>query len=1085
MQVEVGELRLDHEPDAVPRARSFAADLLHSWHEAELEVDVGVLVTEVVTNALLHAGPPVLLRLVRLVDGVRIEVEDSSRALPLRSRPGTDAMTGRGIMLVEALCRAWGVEPLEFGKVVWCEVVRGDEHVAGPAADLDALLDVWGEGEEEEKRYTVHLGDVPTDLLLAAKAHIDNLVREFALAAAGAESGHSAIVPDQLARLIERVVYRFAEPRLAIKMQALAAAERGEARTTLTLQLPASAAAAAEDYLAALDEADSYARAARLLTVESPPQHRLFRHWYVESIVAQLRSAAAGDPVAPSQTFEQRLLQELGVVAEAHRATDRAARLQSVTSALAGVTTASAVAEVVIAEGVAALGASGGGLMLRSEGDRLAVPGAVGYGEALLAQLRSEGRDAELPAALAIRDGRSVWIESREARDERFPALTGLEPGTISVCAVPLILGDEVLGALRFSFDSPRLFDDDERAFVLALAGQTVQALDRAKLYEAERAARAAAEALAGRLARLQEVTAELTAAEDVDEIVDIVVTHAADALGASLATLSLLVDDETLAVVRMRGEREETRRRWATYPLEGQLPGSEAVRANRPVVVRSRDELERRYPLLAGQAPHDAVLVCLPLSVGERRLGVISLSFSPGYDADDPAQLGALTTLADSSAQAIDRARALARARAATGKLAFLAEASSQLAGSLDYRTTMESVARLVVPRLADWCSVQALEDGVMQTLAVTHTDPAKVAYAEELSRRYPDDPASTTGVHNVVRTGRSELYSEVTDDMLVAAAADDEHLRILRELGLTSVIIVPLVGRSGPFGAITMVAAESGRHYDETDLAFAEDLASRAAVAVENADAYSQQRGRLAAITRVAEVAQHAILAPVPERLGPLRLAAAYVSAASDALVGGDLYEVVPRGDAVWMVIGDVRGKGLEAVRMATVVLGAFRSLAHDSDDLPEVARQMDARLRPYLGDEDFVTALLAEVCSDGSCKVVTCGHPPALLSTGGRLITLGEPDSPPLGLGAAPRAVTARLRPGDRLLLHTDGLVEARVPGGGFVDLADMVRALASGPLDTVLDRILDTLRAAVGQDLADDLGLLLAEYDPAGP
>jgi hypothetical protein len=130
----------------------------------------------------------------------------------------------------------------------------------------------------------------------------------------------------------------FAEAREAIKRQVVAAVRRGERRTRLTLALPTSAAAAGEAYLAALDQVDAYARAARLLTLETPPQHKVFRRWYVESIVAQLRAAETGEPVGEPPSFEQRLLDELRVVVIAQRATDRAARLQRVTAALAGAT---------------------------------------------------------------------------------------------------------------------------------------------------------------------------------------------------------------------------------------------------------------------------------------------------------------------------------------------------------------------------------------------------------------------------------------------------------------------------------------------------------------------------------------------------------------------------------------------------------------------------------------------------------------------------------------------------------------------------------------------------------------------------
>nr|WP_231126686.1 GAF domain-containing SpoIIE family protein phosphatase [Motilibacter aurantiacus] len=177
-------------------------------------------------------------------------------------------------------------------------------------------------------------------------------------------------------------------------------------------------------------------------------------------------------------------------LAALQRTTERAARLQRVTAALARARTPEDVADVVVSEGVAALGASGGGLVLPApDEEHLTVPGVVGYGEQLVDALREERLDAPLPAATALRTGEAVWLESRDERDRRFPALRGLEAATVSMCAVPLTVGERTLGALRFSFQSRRLFDDDERSFVLALAAQTAQTLQRTELYAAEREA--------------------------------------------------------------------------------------------------------------------------------------------------------------------------------------------------------------------------------------------------------------------------------------------------------------------------------------------------------------------------------------------------------------------------------------------------------------------------------------------------------------------------------------------------------------------------------------------------------------------
>jgi GAF domain-containing protein/anti-sigma regulatory factor (Ser/Thr protein kinase) len=1084
VQFDPVTLVLSNEPHAASLARRLVLDTLAAWDREDLSDGAVLAVSELVTNAVLHGGAPVELELTAVDGGLRLGVRDGSRVIPVRPLATTDNMTGRGIALVEAVASRWGVDQLEDGKRVWCVITAQPMRAAtpDPRETADALLADWEDGEDAEPAYTVALGDVPTDLLIAAKAHVDNLVREFTLASVGQGEADEPALPEDLARLVDTVVHRFAETRLAVKRQAIAAANRGEERTHLTVTLSLSAVAPGEDYLAALDLADSYARDARLLTLETPPQHRVFRRWYVESLVEQVRRAAAGEPPVRPVTFEQRLLDELGTVAAAQRASARAARLQAVTARLASAATDEAVADVVVQAGVAELGAYGGGLLLLKQGD-LVLPGALGYSGTVVELLRTESPAAELPAATAIRAGHAVWVESRRARDETFPALALLEPQTVALCAVPLQGTGGVLGALRFSFDTAQLFDTDERSFIQALAAQTAQALERTALLRAERAARGEAEATARRLVRLQEVTAALSGANEAAEISDIVVQHAAEAVGAEMTTLSLLLDDGMLHVVGSRGLATSTQNRWRSFPLSARLPASEALRDNVPVVLGSRAELEERFPDLVGQALADRSLICMPVSSGGRRFGVISLSF-PTEHLFDETELRFLTAFADTCAQAVDRSRALERSRAATEQLAFLAFASSQLGRTLDIRETLSSLAQLVVPRLADWAAVDILENGQLCPLTVTHVDPDKVAFARQLRERYPSDPEATTGAPQVVRTGVSELHSVLSDEALAASAVDDEHLELLRSLQVRSAVVVPLTGRHGTFGAITLVAAESGRVYDAAFLAFAEDLAARAAIAVENAQIYQEQSGQLAAITRVAEAAQHAILAPVPSRLGAVRLSAAYVSAARDALVGGDMYEALEREGSVRLLIGDVRGKGLEAVRMATVVLGHFRSAAVECDDLVDLARQVDLRLRPYLGPEDFVTALMAEIAPDGGCSVVTCGHPPAMLASGGVITPVGAEGSPPLGLGADPVPVHLRLEPGSRLLLYTDGILEARHPSGGFVSLDDVVGPLAeAGSIDGVLDRILLQLREIVGGSLGDDLALVVAEY--AGP
>jgi signal transduction histidine kinase len=174
-----------------------------------------------------------------------------------------------------------------------------------------------------------------------------------------------------------------------------------------------------------------------------------------------------------------------------------------------------------------------------------------------------------------------------------------------------------------------------------------------------------------------------------------------------------------------------------------------------------------------------------------------------------------------------------------------FIARAASALAASLDYQQTLKTVAQLAVPHIADWCAIHMVGRGTaLECLAVTHVDPARVALAEEFQRKYPPQPDAPTGLPNVIRTGHSERLAHLTDEMIVEAVNDPERLAAIRQLGVTSYMIVPLRTRHGVVGAITFVSAESGRRYTEADLRFAETVADRAAVAIEHAWAYDDAR-------------------------------------------------------------------------------------------------------------------------------------------------------------------------------------------------------------------------------------------------
>lgn len=171
------------------------------------------------------------------------------------------------------------------------------------------------------------------------------------------------------------------------------------------------------------------------------------------------------------------------------------------------------------------------------------------------------------------------------------------------------------------------------------------------------------------------------------------------------------------------------------------------------------------------------------------------------------------------------------------------LSEVSKLLTSTLDYQETLANIARLIVPQLADWFAVDLVNaEGQFELIEIDHKDPEQAQWARALREKYPVDPNTPTGLPNVVRTGHAELYPEITDEMLVAGARSEEELTIARQIGYTSLMLVPLVARGKTTGVVTFVSAESGRKYNKRDLTLAEEIGRRAGVALDNARLYQE---------------------------------------------------------------------------------------------------------------------------------------------------------------------------------------------------------------------------------------------------
>ncbi len=409
------------------------------------------------------------------------------------------------------------------------------------------------------------------------------------------------------------------------------------------------------------------------------------------------------------------------------------------------------------------------------------------------------------------------------------------------------------------------------------------------------------------------------------------------------------------------------------------------------------------------------------------------------------------------------------------------LAEASEILASSLDYEQTLRNVASLAVPGFADWCAVDLVGDrGDRIPVAVAHSDPAKLALAERLRAHEPEEVDPQRGVGRVFRTGQAELHPEITDAMLLAGARNAEHFALLREVGMSSAMIVPLRTAGRTIGALSLINAESHRRFDREALTVAQQIADRAATAVENSRLYTSR-------SEIAATLQRSLLPEELPQIDGWELAALYRAAGEGMEVGGDFYDVFPVAGGWVVLIGDVTGKGVAAAAMTSLVRHSARVIAEDRSSPEAILRRLDATLRGQ-GQLSLCSVLCVRI-SEAGVTIGSAGHPlPLLIGGDGSLGSVGEPGSL---LGAFDDAdwpqTTIAVDPGDALLLYTDGVTDTvgadgRLGDGGLRRLAAEVAGQPACELLAGLDRRLRDFQ--VGRQ-ADDTAAVVMRRAPTAP
>ncbi len=424
--------------------------------------------------------------------------------------------------------------------------------------------------------------------------------------------------------------------------------------------------------------------------------------------------------------------------------------------------------------------------------------------------------------------------------------------------------------------------------------------------------------------------------------------------------------------------------------------------------------------------------------------------------------------------------AEAHERERVQRERLEFLSAINDALNMSKGRLEVMRNVTRTAVPRLGDWCSIHVLpsRNALVPDVEIAHVDPDMVAYAKQLQKRFPYDPAADKGVAHVIRTGRTQFYPDITDDVITSLDATDAERAVIEQLGLRSAIAVPLVKQGRILGAIQFVMSSSSRRYTSDDVALAHTVAGRIASSLDNHRLHEAQ-------VEIATTLQRSLLPTTLPRIPRLDIAVRYWAAGDANEVGGDFYDIFALDtDDQWaIVIGDVCGTGPAAAALTGLARHTIRASAWHGDTPTEVLTTLNrAVLRSATGP--FLTAIYAVVTNNGPAThltIATGGHPLPILVRDDAATAIGKPGTL---LGVLDTlditATTETLHDGDVVVFYTDGATDVPRRSLDERQWTDLVATACrpAGTAEVIADNIRDSLDDVLPfAQRNDDIALLI--------